>query len=348
MPREVQVQAPIQPGTTRRRLLIGGGAAATLLASLYALAPRRVAPEAAKASIRIAVPTVPHAGLVHLASARGLFRNRGLDVSLLPKDYGKAAVAELVRGNADLAVAADVPVVVAILKGAPLSIIASVANASNELAVLGRIDRGIRSSGDLAGRRVGVTLGTSGEYFLWAFLVRHRIAPQSVELVDLAPSSLIDALGQGHVDAITAWQPVRNEAERAFGDRVVSLRAPDAYAQTYVLVGRQDYVQAHRQPLAEVLRALLEADAFVDSDPASARRLLAGLLGLRPETFDPAWHDVTLEVDQQQAQLVTLEDVATWAMTRHYAPSQPVPNFFSHLELDTMLAVSPERVTVVR
>jgi len=346
--REVQVQAPIQSGTTRRRILIGGGAAAALLASLYALVPRRAVPEERQARLRIAVPTVPHAGLVHLASARGLFRNRGVDVTLLPQDYGKTAVAELVRGNADLAVAADVPVVVEILKGAPLSIIASVANASNELAVLGRIDRGIRSAADLSGRRVGVTLGTSGEYFLWAFLVRHRIAPQSVELVDLAPSALIDALSHGVVDAITAWQPVRNAAERAFGARVVSLRAPDAYAQTYVLVGRQDYVQAHRQALGQVLRALLDADAFVDSDPASARRLLAGLLRLRPETFDPAWQDVTLEVDQQQAQLVTLEDVATWAMTRRYAPSQPVPNFFSHLELDTMLAVSPERVTVVR
>jgi NitT/TauT family transport system substrate-binding protein len=331
----------------RRGILMGGGAAA-LLASMYALSTRRNAPDEPRSNVRIAVPVVPHAGLIHIAAARGLFREKGLDVTLLPQSYGKAAVAELVRGNADLAVAADVPVVVEILKGAPLSIIASVANASNELAVLGRIDRGIRTPPDLRGRRVGVTLGTSGEYFLWAFLVRHRIAPDSVQLVDLPPSGLIDALSRGLVDAIAAWQPVRHEAELAFGDRVVSLRSPDAYAQAYVLVGRQDYVQAHRQALGQVLRALLEADVFVEADPASARRLLAGLLKLRPETFDPAWQDVTLEVEQQQAQLVTLEDVAAWAMARHYAPSQPMPNFVSHLELPTMLAVSPERVTVVR
>lgn len=341
------MRTPVAPGSRRRSVLIGGGAAA-LLASLYALAPRRAALTERNSSVRIAVPVVPHAGLVHLAAARGLFRDRGLDVTLLPQSYGKAAVAELVGGNADLAVAADVPVVVEILKGAPLSIICSVANASNELAVLGRVDRGIRSAADLPGHRVGVTLGTSGEYFLWAFLVRHRIPPQSVELVDLPPANLIDALEHDRVDAITAWQPVRHEAELAFGNRIVSLRAPDAYAQAYVLVGRQDYVQAHRKALGRVLHALLEADAFVDADPGSAKRLLAGLLKLRPETFDPAWQDVTLEVEQQQAQLVTLEDVATWAMARGYAPRQPVPNFVAHLELDTMLAVSPERVTVVR
>ena len=331
----------------RRRILLGGAGAA-LLATLYALTRRGVDPGERKSSIRIAVPVVPHAGLIHIASARGYFRDRGLEVTLLPQSYGKAALAELLRGNADLAVAADVPVVVEILNGAPLSIIGSVANSSNELAVLGRVDRGIRTPGDLHGRKVGVTLGTSGEYFLWAFLVRHRIDPQSVQLVDLPPAGLIDSLRHDVVDAITAWQPVRHEAELAFGDRVVSLRAPDAYSQSYVIVGRQEYVRDHRQELRHVLRALLDADAFVDADPDSAKGMLAGLLKVSPQTLDPSWQDVTLEVEQQQAQLVTLEDVATWAMARHYAPSQPVPNFVSHLELETMLAVSPERVTVVR
>ncbi len=345
--RETQVQAPILSPSMRRRVIVGAGAA-TLLASLYALTRRSAAPEAEKSNIRIAVPVVPHAGLIHIASARGFFRDRGLGVALLPQSYGKAALAELLRGQADLAVAADVPVVVEVLKGAPLSIVASVANASNELAVLGRVDRGIRTPADLRGRRVGVTLGTSGEYFLWAFLVRNRIAPQSLQLIDLQPSQLIESLRHGLVDAIAAWQPVRHEAELAFGDLIVSLHAPDAYAQNYVLIGKQDYVRAHQRELRHVVQALLDAEAFVNANPESAKKMLAGLLKLSPGTFDPSWQDVTLKVEQQQAQLVTLEDVAVWAMARNYVPRQPMPNFASHLALDTLLAVSPERVTVVR
>ena len=345
--REMQVHAPILSPLMRRRALVGAGAA-TLLASLYALSKRSVAPEESISNVRIAVPLVPHAGLIHIAAARGFFRGRGLGVTLLPQTYGKAALAELLRGRADLAVAADVPVVVEMLKGAPLRIVASVANASNELAVLGRIDRGIRTPADLRGRRVGVTLGTSGEYFLWAFLVRHRIAPQSLQLVDLPPSQLIDSLRHDLVDAIAAWQPVRHEAELAFGDLIVSLHAPDAYSQNYVLVGKQDYVLAHQRELRHAVQALLDAEAFVRTDSDAARKTLAGVLKLSPGAFDSSWQDVTLEVEQQQAQLVTLEDVATWAMARNYAPSQPMPDFVSHLALDTLLAVSPERVTVVR
>jgi ABC-type nitrate/sulfonate/bicarbonate transport system substrate-binding protein len=331
----------------RRRSVLGAGAV-PLLASLAGCIRGNVEAEPGKSSIRIAVPVVPHAGLIHIAKARGFFGDRGIEATLLPQTYGKAALGDLLMGHADLAVAADVPVVVEILKNAPLTIVASVASASNELAVLGRMDRGIRGPGDLRGRKIGVTLGTSGEYFLWAFLVRNRIAPNALELVDLPPSRLIDALRRGLVDAITAWQPVRHEAELAFGASIVSLHAPDAYAQNYVLVGRQDYVLNHQPELRKALRALLDAEAFVHAEPESAKRMLAESLKLSPETLDPSWQDLTLKVEQQQAQLVTLEDVATWAMTRDYAPRQPVPDFVSHLALDPLLAVGPERVTVVR
>lgn len=341
------MRAPISSAPKRRRVLAGAGAAA-LLACLPGCSRRTEALAGGPARIRIAVPVVPHAGLIHLAAARGYFRDRGLSVTLLPRSYGKAALAELLAGRADLAVAADVPVVIEILKGAALSIVAAVANASDELAVLGRTDRGIRGPDDLRGHKVGVTLGTSGEYFLWAFLVRHRVAPESVERVDLPPDRLIDALRQGRVDAIAAWQPVRHEAELSFGHLVVSLPAPDVYAQAYVLVGRQDDVQADPRTLRQVVRALLDAEAFANADPGAAKRTLAALLQLSKDTFDPAWQDVILEVEQQQAQLVTMEEVASWAMARGYAPRQPMPNFLSHLGLATLLAVSPERVTVVR
>jgi ABC-type nitrate/sulfonate/bicarbonate transport system substrate-binding protein len=331
----------------RRRALIGAGMAA-LLAPLQGCHRNAAAPAEAMPKLRIATPLVPHAGLVHLASAQGFFREQGLDVTLLPQTHGKAALAALLGGQADLAVAADVPVVVEVLKGAPLSIVASVASASNELAVLGRVDRGIRSPGDLGGRRIGVTLGTSGEYFLWALLVRHRIAPQSLQLVDLPPARLIDALRDGLVDGIAAWQPVRHEAELAFGDAIVALHAPDAYAQRYVLVGLRDAVQARQQVLRRLLRALTQAETFAHADPGPAKAALAGLIKLGTGSLDPSWQDMSYAVEQPQAQLVTLEDVATWAMARGYAPAQPMPNFLAHLSLDALLAVDQARVTVVR
>jgi len=53
-------------------------------------------------------------------------------------------------------------------------------------------------------------------------------------------------------------------------------------------------------------------------------------------------------VDLLQSQLITMEDEARWAMARGYVAKGPVPNFLPNLYLDALLAVRPERVTVVR
>ncbi|MBV8604336.1 MAG: ABC transporter substrate-binding protein [Pelomonas sp.] len=341
------MHAPNLSGVMRRRALLGAGAAG-LLALFGGCGRRENAHAAERATLRLATPLVPHSGLVELAASQGFFQDQGLDAALLPETHGKAALARLLGGQADLAVAADVPVVVEVLKGTPLCIVASVASASNELAVLGRVDRGIRTPRDLSGRRVGVTLGTSGEYFLWAFLVRHRIAPESIELSNLAPAELVRSLHEGRVDAVAAWQPVRHEAELAFGDAIVSLHAPDVYAQRYVLIGLRDYVQAKQAELSGLLRALVAAEAFAHAQPEQAKANLARLIRLSPATLDPSWREMSFEVEQQQAQLVTLEDIASWAMARGYAQVQPMPNFLSYLDLDALLAVGPDRVTVVR
>ncbi|CAM3655312.1 ABC transporter substrate-binding protein [Roseateles saccharophilus] len=334
-------------GQNRRGLMIGLAAVAAL-ASAYALSRHQKSPALAVERLSIALPLVPHAGLVHIAASKGFFADRGLAVTLLPQSHGKAALAELLRGGADLAASADVPVVIEVLNGAPLSIAATMASASNELAVLARRDRGINAAADLRGHRVGVTLGTSGEFFLWAFLVRHRLAPESLTLVDLPPGRLNAALRDGSVDAIAAWQPVRHEAEATLGHAIASFGAPDAYAQNYVLAGRQDFMSARPEALRRLMLALQDAEHFVQLEPQQAKALLAERLKLDAEALEPAWRTLSLELEQQQSLLVTLEDVAVWAMARGYAPAQPMPNFLPHLYLDALAAVRPERVTVVR
>ena len=61
----------------------------------------------------------------------------------------------------------------------------------------------------------------------------------------------------------------------------------------------------------------------------------------------PGWADFNFKVGLQQSLLVTLEDQARWSMARGYAPAGPLPNLLPHLYLDALLAVQPERVSVV-
>ncbi|ARN19846.1 ABC transporter substrate-binding protein [Piscinibacter gummiphilus] len=300
------------------------------------------------ARLTIAVPSTPHAALLHIAAAEGHFVAEGLDVTFKRVTHGKAALDLVLAGEADLATAAEVPFVIAVLKGERLGVAASVASASEEMAVVARHDRGIAGPRDLTGKRVGVSLGTSGEYFLWAFLIRNRLPPGAITWVDVPPRRIVEELTEGGVDAIATWEPLRAGAMAALGNNGALFPEGDAYTVTHLVVGRIEWMQAQPETMARLVRALLRAEGMVHADPGRARAVLAAALDLPLERLAPVWGGLTLRVDLRQSQLVTLEDESRWAMARGHAPAGPLPDFLRQLHLDTLLAVAPDRVTVVR
>jgi ABC-type nitrate/sulfonate/bicarbonate transport system substrate-binding protein len=297
--------------------------------------------------LRVAVSSTPHASLLHLAAAIGSFAEQGIAVELVPVSHGKAALDKLAAGEVELAAAAEVPFVVGVLQGQPWSVLASVASTNSEMALVARRDRGITGPADLAGKRVGVTLGTSGEYFLWAWMIRQRLPADALMQVDLAPNRLAQALAEGSVDAVATWQPVRQQAERALGANGLTFTAPLSYTTTHVVVGRQSTLAADPPAMGRFVRALLKAEAFARRQQQQALDLVAQRLKLPAAELQPLWTGLSLRVDQRQSQLITWEDEARWALARGYVPAQPVPNLLPHLDLAPLAAEAPGRVTVV-
>jgi len=336
---------------TRRRTILASASVALLGAAGAALLARAgwrpFARTEPAEDLSIALASTPHAALLHIAAAEGYFEDEGLAVTLTPVSHGKAALDLLAQRKTDLAAAAEVPFVISVLQGEPFGIAASMLSVSTEMAVVARLDHGIRQPADLPGKKVGVTLGTSGEYFLWAFLIRHKLPPDAVTLVDLPPGRIVEALAQGHVDAASTWQPIRLDAESALGLRGVSFTAPAAYTVTHVVVGRTDFLRQRPATLRKLVRALLKAEQFSRNQPEHAMAVAAQRLKIDPAALRPSWADLGFRVNLLQSQLVTLEDEARWAMARGHAPPKAVPNFLSHLYLDALLAEQSDRVTVV-
>jgi NitT/TauT family transport system substrate-binding protein len=304
-------------------------------------------PAARKSPLSIALSTTPHAALLYIAASKGYFADEGLDVTIKPASHGKAALDLLAQKKVDLASAAEVPFVISVLKGDRLGIAATVASVSSEMAVVARRDRAIAVPRDLVGKRVGVTFGTSGEYFLWAFLIRHRIAPDSVTLVDLPPGRMVQELMRGTIDAASTWEPIKSQAHVALADNALSFTEANAYTVTHVVVGTSQFLQAHPDVIEKLVRAALKAEEFNRAQPQLAQALVADQLKLDLKTLQAGWKDVVFKVDLRQSQLVTLEDEARWAMARGYVDNGPVPNMLPNLYLDALLGVQPERVTVV-
>jgi NitT/TauT family transport system substrate-binding protein len=91
------------------------------------------------------------------------------------------------KGDAQIAEAAEFPVVATAFQKNQLRLIASNDRFENDY-LIGRQDRGISAISDLKGKRIGVGLGTITEFYLGRFLALHGMKLQDVTLVDVKPA----------------------------------------------------------------------------------------------------------------------------------------------------------------
>jgi len=332
----------------RHKVWVVTAVALVLTAAAYLLVRNPpAAPLATVQKLSIALPDVPHAALLHIAAEQGYFAAEGLDLTIVPVTHGKVAMERLRQGKVDLAAMADVVFLLSVIRGEPFEVAASVLSTSYEHAVVARRDRDIAAPRDLAGKKVGVSFGTSGEYFLWAFLIRHKLSAESVTLVDLPPDQIAPALAKGRIDATATWSPNLAEAQAALGENAVVFTEANVYTLSFLVGGHRDFLQAHSSAIERLLRALLKAEQFNREHPEEALNLVAKRLKVEGKALQPTWKRFNFRVDLKQSQLITLEDQASWAMARGYVAHGPVPNCLPHLYLDALLAVQPERVSVV-
>jgi ABC-type nitrate/sulfonate/bicarbonate transport system substrate-binding protein len=298
--------------------------------------------------LTIALPVLPHGALLHIADAQGFFAEEGLDVTLLPANHGVAALGHVLQGAANLAVTGEVPFVIAVTRGDALGMVASIASVSNQNTIVARRDRAIARIGDLAGKKIGVSFGTGSSYYLWVFLIRHKLPFDALELVDVPPERIVRALTDGSVDAVATWPPISTQAQAALGRNALSFTERSTHSNAMVVVGRSEFLKGHAPALAKLLRALLRAEQFMLSRPEDTLNLVSAWLKTDPAALRSTWKQFDFNVNLLQSHLITLEDEARWAMARGYAAKGPAPNFLPHLYLDALLAVQPERVTVIR
>lgn len=286
-------------------------------------------------------------GLVFIAQAKGYFAKEGLDVTLQPYTTGKTALDVVLAGRADLATVADIPIMFAVTKGQPVSIIATIATVEKDPGIIGRKDKGVLTLADLNGKRIGVTLGTSGHFVLDTFLIRQKLSTDDVTLRDLQPQELADALLRGDVDAVATWEPYLGALRTQLGVNGMIFYSQGIYELPWNLAGTRHYVVNHPETLKKLLRALVRAEQFYKEDPNAARQIIANAINEKLENLLEVWPTYRFNVTLNQSLLLVLEDETRWAIKNSLIARSDMPNYLDHLYLDALKAVKPRSVTVI-
>ncbi len=86
-------------------------------------------------TLDLAYITLPQAGLVHIALAKDYFKAEGLSVRAHPFAFGKPAVESMLKGESDLALSAETPIIFATLAGEDIGIAAVLETADKTTAI---------------------------------------------------------------------------------------------------------------------------------------------------------------------------------------------------------------------
>ncbi|HAJ26317.1 MAG TPA: ABC transporter substrate-binding protein [Syntrophus sp. (in: bacteria)] len=298
--------------------------------------------------ITIAYSTASNAMLMYLAFANGYFTEEGLDATPQPHAFGKPALASVINGKADLATAGDTPIVFAVMDGKKISVLATIQTSNRNEAIIVRQDRGIMKPSDLKGKKIGLTVGTTGDFFANSFFLVHGIARKQVTIIDLKPDEMAAALASGRVDAVSTWNPTLLQLQKALGDKGLIFFDDAVYTENFCVAAGQDFVKKHPEAIKKVLRALIKAENFVKQHPEASRRLVADFIKADKTFLDETWGIFTLRVTLDQSLLVNLEDQTRWAMKNLLTTGKDIPNYLDFIHVDGLLAVKPEAVRIIR
>lgn len=282
-----------------------------------------------------------------IAQHEGFFEKHGLDAQITEYTSGPPAMAALLKGDEDIAIAAEFVGVSHIFNNPDLRVLSQVSK-HYAFQMIGRKDKGIQKPEDLAGKTIGVTRKSVGEFFLGRFLILHGLELDDVTLVDLPPAEIITQLQAGTLDAAITFNPPAYTAKKLLGDTIISWPAQGTQRNFALAYSTNTVITAHPDLITRYLRALFEAEQFLKNHDAEARTILVEVMRYDPAYVDHVWPDFSFTLGLDQSLLITMEDQAQFAINNHLTTETRVPNYLSHIYFDALNSIQPERISIIR
>lgn len=239
---------------------------------------------------------------------------------------GREGFEALLGGQVDITFMAEFPAATGALRDQEFGLIADLARYTGSRIIgsriIGSAEAGdLETPADLAGRRIGTTLGTNVNFFLSGVLEEAGV---EAELVNASPVDLVSAVARGDVDAIVPFPTFYSAARDALGEDYRELRV-DSYQVHYVLAASPAML-ARETALEAFLGALVKADEQVAEAPGAAMEAVAASMqGAMPvAAIETMWSDVDLGLRLGADLLDLLVAEAAWIVEQGVVNADPL------------------------
>jgi len=299
-------------------------------------------------SITLATPLNESSALIYIAEDRHFFTGNGLNVTVRDYDFGALALNGMLRGEADIALATEFPLVVKAFQKEKVCTIGSIGK-FEFVYLIGRKDRGIEKISDLKGKRVGTARATIAEFYLGRYLNLHGMNREEIILVDLQKSGqLMDAIVSGNIDAIVTQQPYVASAGERLGANSVVWPVQSGQAMFSPIICRDEWITHHPELVNRLLNSLAQAEEYVMNHTVEAEAILQKRLNLKSSYAKTVWLRNQFSLSLDQSLILAMEDEARWMIKNNLTNEKQVPDFRNYIYLDGLKAVKPQAVNIIR
>jgi NitT/TauT family transport system substrate-binding protein len=285
---------------------------------------------------------------IWVAERKGYFRDASLEVTIKEFQAGRLALLALLHGEPlDIVTVAPTPIMLNSFDRDDVRIIATFVEAHDDDKVIAHTESAIATVTDLQGKKIGVPKETSAHFFLELFLVEHGLSPTQVEVVDLKPPDVPNALANRHVDAVAIWEPHATRVKELLHERAIQISSPGTYRATFNFVALYDFVHKRQHTVTRFLNAIDRANRFISDQRGEAQTIVAQRLRLERATVAKLLDQFSYRLYLDQLLLLDLESQARWAIKSQLTDKTIVPNYLHLVSFDGLQRVNPKAVTMV-
>ena len=277
--------------------------------------------------------------LIYIAMDQQYFAASGINVTF--KSYpGLAAAQGMLNGQVNIASSSDFVIAEEAVANASLYAIGSMCKYNN-VEVVARTDLGINNISNLAGKKIGVLLGSSTQFYLGQFLEQNGISQNQVTIINTPNQQGPMALANGTVDAVVATPPYTSQAESLLPDDTVTWSA-QSYQFSYLeAICTRSWAAANPDLIVRFLKALVEAQNFNINHPDQAMALIEKQLNVTSSSLASIWGGFQFSVTLTQPLILLMQNEAQWLISNNLTTATQVPNFINYIYVNGLETVNP-------
>ncbi len=206
------------------------------------------------------------------------FASQGIDVKWVEFSSGPPMLEAMNVGSVDYGAVGDSPPVFAQAASANI-VYAAAQPITNGQGILVPNNSSIRSIGDLKGKRVGFTKGSSAHNVVVQTLEKARLTYADITPVYLTPPDAGPAFANGSIDAWAIWDPYFAIGETKQNGRIL-VNASEITKTNSFYIANRDFARDHGPVLQQIIDVTTTTAKWAESHRDEVAKSLSAVTGI--------------------------------------------------------------------